>query len=1017
MKSKISFFITCALFSILIFSCNGIFLDDLKNDNNQSSASINNIPKNCVPVYIKINNQKNLRSVLVPDFDSISVLKYKIIATSDTYGTKEFEFNSTQNTLPIYLELNTQWTIKVNGYKSDTISDDTLVLSGTKVITTGQEAINCLIEIKPILDSSLTGSVSVTVLFNRADVTYTVSTYLDDTPKVSDDTVDANVNSQTRTYSFENVSVGNRVIKLKIVNSEFPNSPVYKIINANVYSNLESSKVLTATGTDDGKIIFSQDDLTPETLDKYALYVLGTSDGSDDITSDEVACGVFRKEKAIKFNTVQDAVNFVEAVDPNGTVESSIFIDGVIMQEPLSGTESLVTIGDGTNSPQIKISGNGSSATLFVNTVSSTLPARGIYVNSNATVSISRVTISSGVTSEYGGGIYNKGTLTLENVTISNSESQRGGGIYSNGTLAMTNCTITNNKASNYGGGICSEGSLTMNDCAVTENNASLSGGGIYNTGEATLNDVNIEENTALNSGGGIYAEQGSDRLIMQGGSIYKNVAGSVSSGSGNGGGLRFRGQKGSSNLNSYQCQSYLDNVTITENSASGSGDGVYIISGAYLDLSMCTVIDNDTQDIGLQGYLYLSEPQAKIGKIYCSNISDSVVHNVGIYVHGSFSNDKDSPDDKVEVTLQGYEDGLTLLTKTVKSGESNFDIAGLVDWFKLPESVTDYEIVANGKEGQLKYIGTPSVDYSNFNHDAQMVEVAGKTFYYDNSSGKSSFVNGENTINSFYISKTEITQEVYKSVMRDITITYSNGTEQTLCENPSLCVQGSAENALPIDASVQDSRPVDNVTWYDAIYFCNELSKLKGREPVYTIENIVVGTDGDSEDPYLHIMSATVTIYNTKNGYRLPTRSEWEFAFRGGDPDVEAWNYCYGGKDNPSYISSTDKDSVLDDIAWYCFNNDYGITGTLDVTNSAEGRGSHPVAQKDPNTLGLYDMSGNVYEWVEDLVMNGSDTNRILMGGSWYFSANRCSWKADLMHAQERNSYAHYGFRIVCNE
>lgn len=1016
MKSKISFFITCALFSILIFSCNGIFLDDFKNDNNQSSALINNIPKNCVPVYIKINNQKNLRSVLVPDFDSINVLKYKIIATSDTYGTKEFEFDSTQNTLPIYLELNTQWTIKVNGYKSDTISDDTLVLSGTKVITTGQEAINCSIEINPILDSSLTGSVSVTVLFNRADVTYTVSTYLDDTPKVSEEIVDATVNSQTKTYSFENVSVGNRVIKLKIVNSKFPNSPVYKIINANVYSNLESSKVLTATDTDDGKIIFSQDDLTPETLDKYALYVLGTSGGSDDITSDEEACRVFRKEKAIKFNTVQDAVNFVEAVDPNGTVESSIFIDGVIMQEPLSGTESLVTIGDGTNRPKIKIIGSN-AAELSVKTDSN--QSRGIYVNSNATVSISGVTISSGVTSKDGGGIYNKGTLTLENVTISNSESQRGGGIYSNGTLTMTNCTITNNKASNYGGGICSEGSLTMNDGAVTENNASLSGGGIYNTGEATLNDVNIEENTALNSGGGIYAEQGSDRLIMRGGSIYKNVAGSDSSGSGNGGGLRFRGQKGSSNLNFYQCQSYLDNVTITENSASGSGDGVYIISGAYLDLSMCTVIDNDTQDIGLQGYLYLSEQQAKIGKIYCSNISDSVVHNVGIYVHGSFSNDKDSPDDKVEVTLQGYKDGLTLLTKTVKSGESNFDIAGLVDWFKLPASVTDYEIVANGKVGQLEYIGTSIVDYSNFDHDEQMVKVEGKTFNYDNSTGESSFVDGENTINSFYISKTEITQEVYKSVMSGITITDSS---DTLCENPSLCVQGSDEYALPINASKQDSRPVDNVTWYDAVYFCNKLSELKGLDPVYTIEDIVVGTDGDTDpdDPYLHIKSATVTIEKNKNGYRLPTRSEWEFAFRGGDSTDAAWDYCYSGKDSASYTSTIDKDSVLDEIAWYCFNNDDGTTGTLDVTNSAEGRGSHPVAQKNPNALGLYDMSGNVYEWVEDLVMNGSDTNRILMGGSWYFGANKCSWKADqddLMHAQEKNSFAHYGFRIVCNE
>lgn len=916
MKSKISFFITCALFSILIFSCNGIFLDDFKNDNNQSSASINNIPKNCVPVYIKINNQKNLRSVLVPDFDSISVLKYKIIATSDTYGTKEFEFNSTQNTLPIYLELNTQWTIKVNGYKSDTISDDTLVLSGTKVITTRQEAINCSIEIKPILDSSLTGSVSVTVLFNRADVTYTVSTYLDDTPKVSGEIVDATGNSQTRTYSFENVSVGNRVIKLKIVNNEFPNSPVYKIINANVYSNLESSKVLTANGTDDGKIIFSQDDLTPETLDKYALYVLGTSDGSDDITSDEVACGVFRKEKAIKFNTVQDAVNFVEAVDPNGTVESSIFIDGVIMQEPLSGTESLVTIGDGTNSPKIKIIGNGSSATLFVNTVSSTLPARGIYVNSNATVSISRVTISSGVTSKDGGGIYNKGTLTLENVIVNNCSAKSGGGIYS-------------------------EGSLTMNNGAVTKNTASTSGGGIYNKGDATLNDVNIEENTAINSGGGIFANLGSARLIMQGGRIFKNTADGPGSVSGNGGGLRFYGIKGDPGFQYCQCQSYLYNVTITENNAGGSGDGVYIITNAYLNINMCTVIDNGTQDIGLQGKLYLSMPQSKIGKIYCSNTSGSEVQDVGINVHSTFGNNKGGIVDKVEVTLEGYKDGLTLLT--INEGSQ---IAGFLDMFKLPESVTDYEIVANGKEGQLKYIGTPSVDYSNFDHDEQMVEVAGKTFNYDNSSGKSSFVNGENTINSFYISKTEITQGVYKSVMSGITITDFYDIEQTLCENPSLCVQGSTENALPIDENKQDSRPVDNVTWYDAIYFCNELSKLKGRDPVYIIEDIVVGTDDDSEDPYLHIKSATVTMYNTKNGYRLPTRSEWEFAFRGGDPTGEAWDYCYSGKDNPSYISSTDKDSVLDDIAWYCFNNDYGITGTLDVTNSAGGSGSHPVAK-----------------------------------------------------------------------
>lgn len=988
MKSKISFFITCALFSILIFSCNGIFLDDFKNNNNQSSASINNIPKNCVPVYIKINNQKNLRSVLVPDFESISVLKYKIIATSDTYGTKEFEFDSTQNRLPIYLELNTQWAIKVNGYKSDTISDGTLVLSGTKEIITGLEAINCSIEIKPIFDRSLTGSVSVTVLFNKADVTYTVSTYLDDTLEVSGETVDATANSQTKTYSFENVSVGNRVIKLKIVNSDFPNSPVYKIINVNVYGNLESSKVLTATGTNDGDITFSQDDLTPETLDKYALYVLGTS---STVNSDEEACRVFGKDKAIKFNTIQDAVNFVEAVDSNGTVESSIFIDGVIMQEPTSGVDSLVTIGDGTNSPKIKIIGRNNAA-LSVKTDSN--QARGIYVNSNATVSISGVTISSGVVSVgNGGGIYNKGNLTLENVIVNNCNAQSGGGIYS-------------------------EGSLTMNDGAVTENNASLSGGGIYNKGYAKFENVNIEENTAINSGGGIYANQSSARLIMKDGTISKNQAGGSSSISGNGGGLCFYGKKGISDFGYCQCQSYLYNVTITENNAGGSGDGVYIITNAYLNINICTVINNGTQDIGLQGNLYLSMPQSKIGTIYCKNLSGSEVQNVGINVHSSFSNNKGGVNSEVEVTLEGYENGLTLLT--IDDADK---IDYVVDWFKLPDSVTDYKIVANGLVGKLEYIGTSIVDYSNFDHDTQMVRVASQTFNYDNNSGESSFVNGSNTINSFYISKTEITQGVYKSVMSGIKITDFYNTEQTLCENPFLCVQGSTEYALPIAPNEQDSRPVDNVTWYDAIYFCNKLSELKGRDPVYTIEDIEVGTDRDNdpEDPYLHIKSATVTIDNSKNGYRLPTRSEWEFAFRGGNSTDMAWNYCYSGKDSESYTLGNDPN--LDDIAWYNCNNDDGSSVTdegiskTDVTNGAPNAcGSHPVAQKTPNTLGLYDMSGNVYEWVEDEHMDNHVTNRILMGGSWFIGASACSWK-DFSYATGETSYAHYGFRIVCNE
>ena len=60
--------------------------------------------------------------------------------------------------------------------------------------------------------------------------------------------------------------------------------------------------------------------------------------------------------------------------------------------------------------------------------------------------------------------------------------------------------------------------------------------------------------------------------------------------------------------------------------------------------------------------------------------------------------------------------------------------------------------------------------------------------------------------------------------------------------------------------------------------------------------------------------------------------------------------------------------------------------------------------------------MSGNVYEWVEDIHMYDSVTNRILMGGSWFLGATTCSWKG-FSYATGGTSYAHYGFRIVCNE
>lgn len=166
--------------------------------------------------------------------------------------------------------------------------------------------------------------------------------------------------------------------------------------------------------------------------------------------------------------------------------------------------------------------------------------------------------------------------------------------------------------------------------------------------------------------------------------------------------------------------------------------------------------------------------------------------------------------------------------------------------------------------------------------------------------------------ISSFLLAPVPVTRRLYESI-----------TRRTVDEH------------IPLEA------PVVNVSWLDAVSFCNEMSIANGLTPCYS--NI--------EDEEAVLCNWQV------DGYRLPTEAEWQYACK-----AETTGYRYG---------------ELADIAWYRDNSSEQL---------------HPVGQKQPNTWGLYDMLGNVWEWCWDLYdVEVYGSYRIFRGGSWAEEARGC--------------------------
>jgi formylglycine-generating enzyme required for sulfatase activity len=189
------------------------------------------------------------------------------------------------------------------------------------------------------------------------------------------------------------------------------------------------------------------------------------------------------------------------------------------------------------------------------------------------------------------------------------------------------------------------------------------------------------------------------------------------------------------------------------------------------------------------------------------------------------------------------------------------------------------------------------------------------------------------------------------------------------------------------------DRLPVENISWMDAIDFCNRLSIRHGLVPCY------------------HIRGDTVSCDWNATGYRLPTEAEWEYCARAGTTtDVFTGNI---GQPLGECSPTDTLDPVLDRIAWYCKNSDYQ---------------THPVGLKEPNPWGLYDIIGNVaefvWDWSDGRPYSSSDTLdprgpvtgaiRRIRGGSFLDGARQCRAAARQYASSPTRPKFFVGFRLV---
>jgi formylglycine-generating enzyme required for sulfatase activity len=251
-------------------------------------------------------------------------------------------------------------------------------------------------------------------------------------------------------------------------------------------------------------------------------------------------------------------------------------------------------------------------------------------------------------------------------------------------------------------------------------------------------------------------------------------------------------------------------------------------------------------------------------------------------------------------------------------------------------------------------------------------------------------------TLSPFQIAKYETTYELWYEVKQ-----WAAGHGYAFA-NPGREGHDGTDGAAPTPAA--KTEPVTRINWRDAVVWCNAYSETEGKTPVYyTDSTYTTVLRTSTNDGGTNTAADKAVMKPAANGYRLPTEAEWEYAARGGKTPSTSGPFAYTW-------AGVNTETDLGVYAWYDDNS---------------GIATHPVGGKTANTLGLYDMTGNVWEWCwdwYDSVDTGtainptgptSGTTRAARGGCWENNAGSCPVPRRI-YGQPYPANNALGFRVV---